>query len=35
MDEKERIERDALTYFLRLYNRKNDTKYRCWTYASA
>ena len=28
MDEKERIEREALTYFLRLYNRKKGTKYR-------
>ncbi len=30
MGEKERIEREALAYFLRQYNRKNDTKYRCW-----
>ncbi|MBN1282929.1 MAG: hypothetical protein JXA24_04065 [Proteobacteria bacterium] len=28
MDEKERIEREALTFFLRLYNRKKGTKYR-------
>jgi len=28
MDEKERIERDALTFFLRLYNRKKGTKFR-------
>ncbi len=30
MDEKERIEREALAYFLRLYNRRNDTKFRLW-----
>lgn len=28
MDEKERIEREALAYFLRLYNRKRDMKFR-------
>ena len=28
MNEKERIEREALTYFLRLYNRQEKTKYR-------
>ncbi len=28
MDEKERIEREALAYFLRLYNRKNGAKFR-------
>ncbi len=28
MDEKERLERQALAYFLRLYNRKFNTKYR-------
>jgi hypothetical protein len=28
MDEKERIEREALAFFLRLYNRKLDAKYR-------
>lgn len=28
MDEKEKIEREALAYFLRLYNRKFDAKYR-------
>ena len=27
MDEKERLERKALAYFLRLYNRKKNTKY--------
>lgn len=30
MNEKERIEREALAYFLRLYNRRNNTKYRLW-----
>jgi hypothetical protein len=30
MDEKERIERGALAYFLRLYNRKRNTKFRFW-----
>jgi hypothetical protein len=30
MDEKERIEREALAYFLRLYNRRNASKYRLW-----
>lgn len=28
MDEKERIEREALAFFLRLYNRKRDAKFR-------
>lgn len=28
MDEKEKIEREALAFFLRLYNRKFDRKYR-------
>lgn len=28
MDEKERIEREALAFFLRLYNRKNHRKFR-------
>lgn len=30
MDEKERIEREALAYFLRLYNRKFKTKYQLY-----
>jgi len=30
MDEKERIERGALAYFLRLYNRKKGSKFRLW-----
>lgn len=28
MDEKERIEREALAYFLRLYNRTHDARYK-------
>lgn len=28
MDEKERIEREALAFFLRLYNRKRESKFR-------
>ncbi|MFH1653848.1 MAG: hypothetical protein ABIE74_07300, partial [Pseudomonadota bacterium] len=30
MDEKERLERKALAFFLRLYNRKFDAKYRLY-----
>jgi len=30
MSEKERIEREALTYFLRVYNKKRGREYRCF-----